>query len=58
MLDGLVLQAVLGVLVIIAAVFSIVWFVSGITGKNAVWIIGVVVPCALAAAVVIAMLSG
>ena len=58
MLDGLILQAVLTALVIIAMAFAIVWLVSGITGKIAVWIIGLVVPLALGLAVVVAVLSG
>ena len=57
MLDGLVLQIILTAIVIIAAVLTITWFMGGINGKRAVWIVGLGVPLALIAAVVFTMLS-
>jgi len=46
MLDGLVLQIVLTVLVIIAAAVAAVWFIAGLTQKSAVWIVALAVPLA------------
>jgi len=58
MLDGLILQAVLVALVTIAVIFTTVWFIGGLTQKNAVWIIALGVPLALFIAVAVAILSG
>jgi len=57
MLDSLVLQIILLVLVIIAAILLAVWFVCGITKKSATWIVRLAVPCAVIAAVALCALT-
>jgi hypothetical protein len=57
MLDILILQIILSALVIIAAVLAAVWFLCGLTKKSAAWIVGLAVPCAVAAAFFISLLS-
>jgi hypothetical protein len=55
MLDGLVLQVVLMVLVVISAVITTIWFVGGITKKSATLIVALSVPFAVVVALLLSL---
>ena len=57
MLDGLVLQVVLGAVWIVTATIAIVWYIVGITRKSAVVIIAVLVPVVVCVAVLLCVIT-
>jgi len=57
MLDGLILHVVLTMLLVIAAIVAIVWFVWGLKEKSIMWIVVLAVPIGLIVTVILAMFT-